>query len=292
MSGTGWCRVTRSAPCPVCLKTDWCTVAADGSVACCMRVESPRTLRNGGWLHRLRDTRERRQPERTRYLRVPQLRPSADLSAMAARYRAAVNPAELVKLAAILGVSGDALIRLGIGWDGPAWTFPMSDPSGAVVGIRRRFPDGRKLSVAGGHEGLFVPEGVPPGGLLLICEGPTDTAAMLTLGFSALGRPSCRGGVQFTCEVARSRPVAVIGDGDEPGRRGAQSLARLLRLHCPDVRVVYPPTSLKDARQWLCAGASRADVQRAIEAAQPTCICVKVTRRPRIGRLSKGKIRV
>ncbi len=51
----GWNRVSRRSPCPVCSKIDWCSVSTDGTVACCMRVESGRALRNGGWLHRLTD---------------------------------------------------------------------------------------------------------------------------------------------------------------------------------------------------------------------------------------------
>jgi len=51
----GWNRVSRRSPCPVCSKIDWCSVSTDGAVACCMRVESGRALRNGGWLHRLID---------------------------------------------------------------------------------------------------------------------------------------------------------------------------------------------------------------------------------------------
>jgi len=51
----GWNRVSRRTPCPVCSRPDWCGVSTDGMVACCMRVESGRALRNGGWLHRLTD---------------------------------------------------------------------------------------------------------------------------------------------------------------------------------------------------------------------------------------------
>jgi len=46
---TVWKRVSRAIPCSVCGKPDWCTYT--GSSACCMRIESLRPLRNGGWLH-------------------------------------------------------------------------------------------------------------------------------------------------------------------------------------------------------------------------------------------------
>jgi hypothetical protein len=34
-----WRRVTRSHPCPICLKPDWCSISADGTLAACRRVE-------------------------------------------------------------------------------------------------------------------------------------------------------------------------------------------------------------------------------------------------------------
>jgi len=48
-----WRRVTHRESCPVCDHPDWCSVAADGAVAICMRVASDRPTKNGGWLHRL-----------------------------------------------------------------------------------------------------------------------------------------------------------------------------------------------------------------------------------------------
>lgn len=46
-------RVTRRARCPICGKPDWCSVAADGSLALCMRVAagSIKTARNGAYVH-------------------------------------------------------------------------------------------------------------------------------------------------------------------------------------------------------------------------------------------------
>ena len=107
-----------------------------------------------------------------------------------------------------LGVSVESLRRLGVGWSAKhrAWAFPMSNAAGDVLGIRLRLPGGKKLSVKGGKEGLVHSRRGPlrlPSGrlLLLIAEGPTDTAALLDLGFSAVGRPSCTGGVKLLVEL-------------------------------------------------------------------------------------------
>jgi hypothetical protein len=145
----------------------------------------------------------------------------------------------------------------------------MSDVSGGVLGIRLRAADGRKWSVRGGREGLFLPIDVPIAGTLLICEGASDAAALLDLHFDVVGRPSCMGGVGLLIDfVEQFQPqnIAIIADGDGPGQRGARSLAAHLVGYVPGgVRIVTPPT--KDAREWVRQGADRLDVLDAIEAA-------------------------
>src|SRR5256885_12968425 len=42
-----WHRVSKEHPCLICGKPDWCTVSDRGS--CCMRIESGRPMKNGGW---------------------------------------------------------------------------------------------------------------------------------------------------------------------------------------------------------------------------------------------------
>jgi hypothetical protein len=83
------------------------------------------------------------------------------------------------------------------------FTFPMKDSNGRIVGIRLRLPSGRKLAIKDGKEGLFYPGDLQPGGRLLAAEGPTDTAALLDLGFSAVGRPSCNGGIRHVLQLVR-----------------------------------------------------------------------------------------
>ena len=190
MSGD-WNAVTRREHCPICDRTDWCGVATDGSAAICMRVESGRPTRNGGWLHRLRES----TPRRRRVVRVaiPTGAGGHDFEAISRQLRGNVSPGRLEDHALQLGVSTESLVRLGVGWDGEAWTFPMVNAYRRIIGILRRFPDGRKLCVKGGRAGLFIPAGLPDAGEVLICEGPTDAAALITIGFDAVGRASCRG---------------------------------------------------------------------------------------------------
>jgi hypothetical protein len=272
-----WQRVSKRRPCPVCEKPDWCLFAGDPDnpdAAICARIESPRQCGEAGWLHRLRDDEPAWSPW-TRTIRVAvkqMIEGDGDLGRLARNCAAVMRPADLDRLAVSLGVSPGSLRRLGVGWSARhrAWTFPMRDCAGGVLGIRLRRPDGRKLSVRGGHEGLFIPEGIDAHGLLLVCEGPTDTAALLDLGFFAVGRPSCTGGVALLVERVRcGRPsgVAIVADGDAPGRRGAESLAAVLVAYAASVRIIAPPAGTKDAREWRRRGATRDDLQAVIDAA-------------------------
>lgn len=261
---TKWVRVTRSEPCVVCKRPDWCTRAVDGTAACCMRVESPKSMKNGGWLHRLSEPlppapvqRRRPEPERT-----------TDMSAMAERFQRNVGLERLKLFAKSLGVGASALKRLRVGHDGEAWCFPMRDADGRVVGIRRRLPDGRKFSVKGGHEGLFYdPEDLHPRDQLLLPEGPTDTAALMTLGFSVIGRPSCLGGREIVKQLVGRRDCVVVADCDDAGTRGANVLAGELKQPGRLVRVILPLAPHKDVRQWVQNGATRLTVESLIRSA-------------------------
>jgi hypothetical protein len=61
--------------------------------------------------------------------------------------------------------------------------------------------------------------------------------------------------------------VVVVADSDLPGRSGAERLATDLLAYSPAVRVIAPPNGIKDARAWKNAGATKADVEAAIDAA-------------------------
>jgi hypothetical protein len=159
-----------------------------------------------------------------------------------------------------------------VGWSTEhfAYTFPMSNDHGEVVGIRLRRPNGIKFSVRGGHEGLFLPAGMPTTGSLLIAEGATDTAALLDLGFTSVGRPSCAGGVGVLVGFVRVRDyreLVIVADRDEPGRVGADMLASTLRVHHRSVRVIMPPPGVKDTRDWVRSGATVDEFKVAIERA-------------------------
>jgi len=274
-------RIRGRERCPVCDHAQWCLVSKDEppSRVICQRVESQRRWGEAGWLHVLREDGRSRPSARS--IVIPLRRAPRDFSGLAAEYTARAQPAAVARLADHLGVSPLSLERLGIGWDGRNWSFPMSDATGVVRGIRLRTPSGNKFAVTGSKDGLFIPSsdlgGQDP---LLVTEGPTDTAAALTLRFDAIGRPSGGSGTRLVTEyVKRHRPPAavVVADTDEVGLRGARDLAAVLACSCRDVRAIEPPA--KDLREWLKIGATASDVNDAIAAADPLVVSVRATAR-------------
>lgn len=207
-----------------------------------MRVASARPSRNamGGWIHPLGESVPvpLTKPERPRT--------SVDVEGMMRRWFAATTQADYQHLSEMLGVSAESLRCLKCAWapEHRAWAFPMRNGSGTVVGIRLRSESGDKWSVKGGHEGVFVPSCVPDHTAYIV-EGPTNLAALLSLGKFGLGRPSCSGGIAHlaaTCARLSIQRAVILADNDDdkfnagthfnPGIDGARRLAADLGVAC------------------------------------------------------------
>lgn len=234
-----WNRVSRSRLCPVCGKADWCLRANDDSAALCMRIESDRPGKFGGWIHRL--VEDGWKPTRWRPVRKTSRNADVvppDCESIAKRLCGDVTDRQLRWLSRNLGVSVDALMAFRVGADSQrqVFSFPMVNASGRIVGLRYRACNGKKFSEKGGREGMFVPTG-ELGRRWLIVEGPTDAAAIWDLGFrSVIGRSNCQGNVaQLKTLARRKRPssVLIIPDADKPGINGARQLSVSLSLIVP-----------------------------------------------------------
>jgi hypothetical protein len=261
-----WFRVNRDRHCVVCDHDDWCTYSDLG--ACCMRVESSKPMRNGGWLHGAGSSTAEQSPYKRQMTGSSPAPPIVDFGKLIDRWRKE-KAGELEPLAATLGVKQRDLVDLHACWapDYHAFAFPMFNADGNVVGIRLR-NEQFKWSVKGSHPGLFIPfNAINRVSMtqILITEGPTDTASALTLGFFAIGRPACRGCEQMVVDVLkqlRVTEIVIVYDNDEhldktgrrirPGPRGAEELALKIPFRCS--RFV-PPT--KDLREFLTLGGTR-----------------------------------
>lgn len=194
----------------------------------------------------------------------PETRPELiDAVGIMLRWHASTNPDFVDRMADSLGISRDAAHSFGVAWsrDHLAWAWPMRDGNGKVCGIRLRANDGKKWAVKGSQQGLFEPI-MAARNRVFLPEGPTDTAALVSLGVFAIGRPSASGGlmaIKQTVSRLRIREVVIIADNDEDkehnGRKfnagydGAESLSRNLQV--PNCVISLP---CKDARDFVKNG--------------------------------------
>ena len=250
-----WQRVSREKLCPICRKPDWCTISGDA--ACCMRIKSDRRMSNGGWLHRLdwdlfHDAvmRPSKPPVPKAYL------PSLSIGTTWVQFARTTSENDLWRLSTLLSLTSDSLWAMGACWAWPheAWGFPMFDDMEQFAGIRLRSEDGDKWSLRGGRQGIFIPDAEVPEHVV-ICEGPTDAAAALSVDIYALGRPSCTGGVKEIRSFCRRHEVqkmTVCADRDGPGQAGAELFCQEIGL---PVRLATLPA--KDLREWISRGATK-----------------------------------
>ena len=265
-------RVSRHRPCPICGKADWCLLRTDGSRAYCPRVQegAKRYYGDMGWEHWLDGDTAIKVAEAVKYARREPTPPEIDVHAIMGKAWSNASTAGFTRtISQDLGVSEGALRRLQIGMlDGHA-AFPMVNWQREMVGIRIRSRSGRKWAVTGSRQGLFVPVGFHDSTLLLIAEGPTDTAALLDLGFNAIGRPSCQGAVWDTIRLIKQRFIHVVlmADVDGPGVQGAKQLGKELAGAGIWTKIIRPLRG-KDVRAWLAAGATQKQVNHLIDSAR------------------------
>lgn len=216
MGARQWTPTSKSNPCPICQKPDWCSIGE--RFVHCMRAESDKPCKSGGWLHR-RDGDMTQQATLPPVVRVK--RTDAELDAIwkpRVRSWCEGHASEVCRLSAQLGVSLASLLELNTGWDGRAWTMPERNADGLIVGINRRFEDGSKRCAKGSRRGLTYNDGWAdaPGPVLLV-EGASDVATAITMGLAAIGRPSNTGGVAMLAKLLARHPnrkEIVIGERD------------------------------------------------------------------------------
>lgn len=244
-----WIRVTRANPCPVCKKPDFCVVGL--RFVQCMRIESDKPCKSqlGGWLHSLGDSTQLRPLPPRRHEPVVTIDAEAIMTALARE----TMPEMIERLAGSLGVSVRSLELIGAAWSPGhrAWGFPMKDWTGKTVGVRLRCGiTGKKWAIKGSRAGLFYAEGEADE--ILVTEGPTDLAAAMTIGLSAVARASCMGSEEETDKLIRrkrARRVIIASDNDDVGYRGAEKLQEALSVPS----VIFVPMA-KDLRQAVSLG--------------------------------------
>jgi len=230
-----------------------------------MRVESAKPTDNGGWLHRDATPRP--------FVALVKPKPVETINAPAMLQRWAIQSTDnqrIIRHAEQLGVDPIALVEIGAVWAAEynAWAFPMNNGIGQAVGIRLRNESGDKWAVKGSKSGIFTPATLPPAPRIWIVEGVTDTAAALTIGLYAIGRPSCMGSesdIVTTLGRLRCKEAVIIADEDEPGQRGALRLQGALKV----ISKIWTPPA-KDIREAVRRGLNASDIEDAIKDIQWT----------------------
>ena len=254
-----WIRVSKQHPCPVCGHSSWCLVSGDlgAQVVLCMRVQSdkPKQFSSGetGWLHNL-DLSRMVFPRTKEFTKK-----HVDCLNLMTRWYEETKPWMREQLAKSLGVMPWTLDDNGglgsaFAKEHRAWAFPMWDGTGGIVGIRLRAANGKKWTVKDTHTGIFIPL-MNAQRRCLICEGPTDTAAAMSLGYYAVGRPSCSGGamhLKLLFSRVKVTEAIIVADNDEPGLNGAKGLSDLLLM--PSTIICL---SCKDIREFIKLGGTK-----------------------------------
>lgn len=253
-----WIPVSKENRCPVCDRPDWCLIGL--KFILCNRIQSDKPQKGGGWLHpvtfeysKVNIPKSSKQAEN----------PTIDAARLISEWQADTKEWQLIDVAGHLAVSETSLSALGACWAARhhAWAFPMANGQGEIIGIRLRNDDGEKWAVKGSRAGIFLPS-VDPQKTAYVCEGPTDTAAALTLGFYAIGRPSCNSGgldLKTACNRLGVRQVVIVADNDDPGQQGANRIAGELGLR---TCIFTPPA--KDLREFVRLGGTRLLIEQQV----------------------------
>lgn len=261
-------RVSKRNPCPVCRKEDWCLIGK--SLVLCMRVSSsmPKHLADGslGYYHVNPEGKEFKVPEKLK----PKEEKFEDFGVMVGDWRHRYGTSSLKYLSKTIGLTEHSLILLECVKtpQHSVWGFPMKNAEGVIIGIRMRHENGRKWAQQGSRNGLFIPIS-PVEKEIVICEGPTDTAAALSIGIYAIGRFNCCGGmteISRFIKINRVRRAVIVADCDNdriveervvnPGISGAISLSKVLPI--PTCVVALPS---KDMRSFVTAGGTAATLK-------------------------------
>ncbi len=249
---SSWRAVSKSSPCPICGKLDWCAWTPDGTRVRCMRAgEAPPGFsllsndRDGGHIFAAEDLGT--QPPQARdgnrngdvRRRCHTDTKVVDLEAQWATMRDQLTEIHLEELATSTRLPVEAWKLLDPGWataedlralraggarwkedfpDG-AWSFAERNGHGRIVGFSFRAKDGRKgapSGTVGASRGLVIPSKLP--GLpdpVLVVEGASDVVACTLVGIAAVGRPNNSAGAADLASLLDGRDVIVVGERDQ-----------------------------------------------------------------------------
>lgn len=148
-------------------------------------------------------------------------------------------PKPLMDFCATKGISRDAVIEYGLGWDEKrgAIAFPYWD-NGKVLSIQYRYPDGSRSQETGGRRGLYGVDGLRGSRFVILVEGESDTLRMYSE-VEAWGYDLAVGGVPgaasgnkrwelWSLDLLWAEKIVIAFDADEAGDKGAEQAIKSL----------------------------------------------------------------
>jgi hypothetical protein len=197
----GWNRITKDRPCPVCGRLKYCMVNDNDSAVLCTKEPSDHPVGEAGWLHVL-DPKRNRQYTPTKF------------ENLFVRFQQNVTAEMVDLLAEVLQVNNVSIETLGIGYypGERAWVWSEMDDQGNVIGLLKRYGNGKKVMEKGSERGLIycypLPTDKKP---ILVVEGASDTLAGMDMGYVTVGRPAAESGGKFLQSLLKGRDVIVVG---------------------------------------------------------------------------------
>lgn len=157
------------------------------------------------------------------------------------------------KLAGKLNLPSSVFIKMDIRMDGDVFCFPMYNAQRQIIGIKKRNLNGRKWCVRHSKLGIYLPRHFSASQGVYICEGESDTAAMLSKGYNAIGRASATSCKAILRELLKDCPeITIISDYDPHGL-GYKESCKLAKVFERHVHIVLN-RDYKDIREWINSG--------------------------------------
>lgn len=185
-----------------------------------------------------------------------------------------------------LGLTGASLMRMGVGSHEAGWVFPMVDGSLFRVNFEVLAEDAVESVACPVSGGLLVPTMAGGGRILMLTQGAVNVAALLDMGFDAMGLAYCGSCVKdarsVVIELTRRcgwSEVVLLEERTKPGtsvskrtRSMYADLEKALRGGRRKVSAIRPPVGINNAYGWLRSGGDADDVMAVIDGEEPATV--------------------
>ena len=180
-----------------------------------------------GWTGHISEEIVDKMSQKPTYYREKDVKSEIDWDELACEYNAAWSCSP--EIPGLWNMGDEKLAKLGCGYNGQAHTFPIRNENNIIIGIQCQL-NGRKWCMEGSKIGIFVPQ-IPVKSPAYICEGCSDTATALDLGFYGIGKFNALTTNDIILKFLikhNINKVVIVPDCDHAGHKGCENLQRIL----------------------------------------------------------------